>query len=51
MLYTNADYRLPNGQIYHTYPSLKFKTDQSALWGGTQDGSISTVATDESAAR
>jgi dihydropyrimidinase len=47
MLYTNADYRRPNGQIYHTYPSLKFKTDQSALWDGTQDGSISTVATDE----
>ena len=47
MLHTNADYRRPNGQIYHTYPSLKFKTDQSAPWGGTQDGSISTVATDE----
>src|ERR1700680_4051630 len=47
LLYTNEDYRPPNGQIYHTYPSLKSKTDQSALWDGFQDGSISTVATDE----
>jgi dihydropyrimidinase len=47
LLYTNEDYRRPNGQIYHTYPSLKSKADQSALWDGFQDGSISTVATDE----
>jgi dihydroorotase-like cyclic amidohydrolase len=23
MLYTSEDYQRPNGQIYHTYPSLK----------------------------
>ena len=47
MLYTNEDYRRPNGQIYHTYPSLKSREDQAALWAGTLDGSINCVATDE----
>ncbi len=47
MLYTNEDYRRPNGQIYHTYPSLKSTEDQAALWAGTLDGSINCVATDE----
>ncbi len=47
MLYTSEDYKRPNGQIYHTYPSLKSQADQDALWAGTLDGSISTVATDE----
>src|SRR6516225_1598962 len=45
--YTSNDYRRPNGQIYHTYPSLKSREDQNALWTGTADGSIHTVATDE----
>jgi dihydropyrimidinase len=47
MLYNSADYRRPNGQIYHTYPSLKTPEDQAALWQGTLDGSINSVATDE----
>ncbi len=47
MLYTSEDYRRPNGQIYHTYPSLKSTADQAALWAGTLDGSINCVATDE----
>ncbi len=47
MLYTSADYRRPNGQIYHTYPSLKSTEDQAALWAGTLDGSINSIATDE----
>ena len=47
MLYTNEDYKTPRGQIYHTYPSLKSKEDQAALWDGTLDGSINCVATDE----
>jgi dihydropyrimidinase len=47
MLYTSEDYKRPNGQIYHTYPSLKSKADQAELWAGTLDGSISAVATDE----
>lgn len=47
MLYTNEDYRRPNGQIYHTYPSLKSAQDQAELWAGTVDGSINCVATDE----
>jgi dihydropyrimidinase len=46
MLFNAADYRRPNGQIYHTYPSLKTEADQRALWRGTVDGEISTVATD-----
>jgi dihydropyrimidinase len=47
MLYSAEDYRRPNGQIYHTYPSLKSKQDQKALWEGTVSGAISCVATDE----
>ena len=47
MLYTSDDYRRPNGQIYHTYPSLKSAEDQAALWQGTLDGAINCVATDE----
>jgi dihydropyrimidinase len=47
MMYTSEDYQRPNGQIYHTYPSLKSKADQSALWEGTLNGAINTVATDE----
>jgi dihydropyrimidinase len=47
LVYTEDDYKRPNGQIYHTYPSLKSKTDQDALWSGTEVGVIHTVATDE----
>lgn len=46
MLYNEDDYRRPNGQIYHTYPSLKTAADQRALWQGTVDGEISAIATD-----
>src|SRR5215831_760443 len=47
LMYTAEDYRRPNGQIYHTYPSLKFRADQEALWQATNHGAIQTVATDE----
>ena len=47
MLYNSEDYKKPNGQIYHTYPSLKSPEDQAALWQGTLDGSINCIATDE----
>src|SRR3954451_16761057 len=47
MLYSQEDYKKPNGQIYHTYPSLKGPEDHAALWQGTLDGSINCVATDE----
>ena len=47
MLYTSEDYKRPNGQIYHTYPSLKGAEDHAELWQGTLDGSINCVATDE----
>jgi dihydropyrimidinase len=47
MLYSSEDYKEPNGQIYHTYPSLKGPEDHAALWQGTLDGSINCVATDE----
>src|SRR5262249_56053036 len=46
LMYTAEDYRRPNGQIYHTYPSLKFRADQEALWQATDHGAIQTVATD-----
>ena len=47
MLYNSNDYKRANGQIYHTYPSLKSPVDQAELWNGTLDGSINSVATDE----
>ena len=47
LLYTAEDYKRPNGQMYHTYPSLKSQADQNELWAGTADGTIHTVATDE----
>jgi dihydropyrimidinase len=47
LIYSSEDYRRPNGQIYHTYPSLKSREDQNALWDGTADGSIACIATDE----
>ncbi|MBI4190484.1 MAG: amidohydrolase family protein [Betaproteobacteria bacterium] len=47
LMYTTEDYKRPNGQIYQTYPSLKSKADQAALWTGTVDGVIQTVGTDE----
>ncbi len=47
MLYTQDDYKKPNGQIYHTYPSLKSQADQDELWAGARDGAINCVATDE----
>jgi len=47
LMYTAEDYRRPNGQIYHTYPSLKFREDQATLWEATDHGAIQTVATDE----
>lgn len=46
LMYTNEDYQRPNGQIYHTYPSLKSKRDQAELWAGTADSVIHTVGTD-----
>jgi dihydropyrimidinase len=47
LMYNSEDYKRPNGQIYHTYPSLKFPADQQALWDATNHGAIQTVATDE----
>jgi dihydropyrimidinase len=47
LMHTAEDYQRPNGQIYHTYPSLKFRDDQEALWRATDHGAIQTVATDE----
>jgi len=47
LMYTQEDYKRPNGQIYHTYPSLKSQADQNELWAGTVDRTIHTVATDE----
>jgi len=46
-LFTSEDYKRPNGQIYHTYPSLKGPEDNRALWEGMATGTIGSVATDE----
>src|SRR5499427_6258218 len=45
--YSVEDYKRPNGQIYHTYPSLKSAEDRKALWAGTAGGAIHCIATDE----
>lgn len=45
-LFTSDDYLRPNGQIYHTYPSLKTKNDHKSLWEGMRTGAISSIATD-----
>ena len=47
LLYTAEDYERPGGQMFHTYPSLKFAEDQAALWAATRHGAIQAVATDE----
>ena len=47
LMFTDEDYKRPNGQIYHTYPSLKSEADRQALWTGAADGEIHTVGTDE----
>jgi dihydropyrimidinase len=47
LLYTAEDYKRPGGQMYHTYPSLKFAEDQKALWAATAHGAIQAIATDE----
>src|SRR5215831_1673688 len=45
--YSKEDYKRPNGQIYHTYPSLKSEADRQALWNGTSSDAIHCIATDE----
>lgn len=47
LMFTSDDYQRPNGQIYHTYPSLKSRHDQEALWRGMAGDQIHSVATDE----
>lgn len=39
-------YDTEDGPLYHTYPSLKYRDDNEALWTGLVNGSIQTVATD-----
>ncbi|MDR0357885.1 MAG: amidohydrolase family protein [bacterium] len=45
-LYSAEAYLRPNGQIYHTYPSLKSREDTRELWRGMAGGAIQTIATD-----
>lgn len=47
LVFNEQDYLRPNGQIYHTYPSLKSEEDRLAIWEGVVDGTIHSVATDE----
>jgi dihydropyrimidinase len=44
--FTSDAYKRSNGQIYHTYPSLKGAEDCEAMWRGMRDGSIGSIATD-----
>ena len=45
--FTAEAYQRPDGVIFHTYPSLKHEEDRQRLWAGLQNGTLSTVATDE----
>jgi dihydropyrimidinase len=47
LLYTAEDYKRPGGQMFHTYPSLKYAEDHKALWAATNHGAIQAIATDE----
>jgi dihydropyrimidinase len=47
LMYNAEDYKRPGGQMYHTYPSLKFPEDQKRLWEATNRGAIQAIATDE----
>src|SRR5207302_6855780 len=47
LLYNAEDYKRPGGQMFHTYPSLKFAEDQTARWAATDHGAIQAIATDE----
>jgi dihydropyrimidinase len=47
LLYNAEDYKRPGGQMFHTYPSLKYPEDQKRLWEGTNRGAIQVIATDE----
>jgi dihydropyrimidinase len=47
LLYNAEDYKRPGGQMFHTYPSLKYPEDQKRLWTATNRGAIQVIATDE----
>jgi dihydropyrimidinase len=47
LMYNAEDYKRPGGQMFHTYPSLKYPEDQERLWEATDRGAIQTIATDE----
>jgi dihydropyrimidinase len=47
LLYNAEDYKRPGGQMFHTYPSLKYPEDQKRLWQATDRGAIQVIATDE----
>ena len=48
LMYTAEDYKRPNGQMYHTYPSLKSQRRPGRRCGRRRsDGTMHTVATDE----
>jgi dihydropyrimidinase len=47
LCHTADEYANPGGFRYHTYPSVKLREDQDALWGGLLYDTLSTVATDE----
>ncbi|MBV9174807.1 MAG: amidohydrolase family protein [Chloroflexi bacterium] len=47
LCHTADEYAAPGGFRFHTYPSVKLRQDQDALWRGLLTGALSTVATDE----
>jgi dihydropyrimidinase len=45
-LRNESDYLEPDGVKYHNFPSLKTAADNTVIWEGLADGTISTLATD-----
>ncbi len=43
---TREEYLKPEGALYVVQPPLREKSDNQALWGGINSGSIQTIATD-----
>ena len=45
--HTEEKYALPDGALYHTYPGLKSRDDQRALWDGVTDDVVASVSSDD----
>lgn len=47
LTFTEEKYQRPDGLLYHNYPPLRSRTDQSALWQAVCEQGLQTVASDD----